>query len=126
MKKYLRSQRSDQKNIVTETLATLKLTTCEYLRIPQIYCHHTKVPYEQHHKNTFKHKHGAAWYAHIKVGRNETHCTNNPLDGKNKCTASDICKMIEFLVDNIYMLGLVDSFSNRRLAFLWEITVPHY
>ena len=24
------------------------------------------------------------------------------------------------------MLGLVDSFFNRQLAFLWEQTVPHY
>ena len=24
------------------------------------------------------------------------------------------------------MLGLVDSFSNRQLAFLWEQTVLHY
>ena len=24
------------------------------------------------------------------------------------------------------MLGLVDSFSNKWLAFLWEKTVPHY
>ena len=24
------------------------------------------------------------------------------------------------------MLGLVDSFSNKWLAFLWEQTVPHY
>ena len=26
----------------------------------------------------------------------------------------------------IYILGLVDSFSDRWLAFLWEQTVPHY
>ena len=25
-----------------------------------------------------------------------------------------------------YMLGLVDSFSDKWLAFLWEQTVPHY
>ena len=24
------------------------------------------------------------------------------------------------------MLGLVDSFSDKRLAFIWEQTVPHY
>ena len=24
------------------------------------------------------------------------------------------------------MLGLVDSFSNKRLAFLWKQTVPYY
>ena len=26
----------------------------------------------------------------------------------------------------IYMLGLVDSFSNKWLAFLWEQDAPHY
>ena len=34
--------------------------------------------------------------------------------------------MIEFLVDNIYMLGLVDSFTDKWLAFVWEQTAPHY
>ena len=28
--------------------------------------------------------------------------------------------MIEFLVDNIYTLCLVDSFSDKWLAFQWE------
>ena len=39
---------------------------------------------------------------HIKVGRNKSYFTNDPLNGGNKYTASDICKMIEFLVDDIY------------------------
>ena len=51
--------------------------------------------------NAFKHKNGATRYTHIKVGRNKSYFTNDPLNGDNKCTASDICKMIEFLVDNI-------------------------
>ena len=50
--------------------------------------------------NAFKHKNGATRYTHIKVGRNKSHFTS---DGDNKYTASDICKMIEFLVDNIYV-----------------------
>ena len=54
--------------------------------------------------NTFNHKNGAARYTHIKVGRNKSHFTNDPLNGDNKYTASDICKMIEFLVDNIYIM----------------------
>ena len=45
---------------------------------------------------------GAARYTHIKVGRNKTHFTNGPLDDDNKYTANDICKMIEFLADNVY------------------------
>ena len=50
----------------------------------------------------FKHKNGATRYTHIKVGRNKSYFTNDPLNGDNKYTASEICK-IEFLVDNIYV-----------------------
>ena len=39
----------------------------------------------------------------IKVGRNKSYFTSDPLNGDNKYTASDICKMTEFLVDNIYV-----------------------
>ena len=52
--------------------------------------------------NAFKHKNGATRYTHIKVGRNKSNFTNDPLNGDNKYTANDICKMTEFLVDNIY------------------------
>ena len=50
--------------------------------------------------NAFKHKNGATRYTHIKVGRNKSCFTSDPLNGDNKYTANDICKMIEFLVDN--------------------------
>ena len=40
---------------------------------------------------------------HVKVGRNKSYFTSDPLNGDNKYTANDICKMIEFLVDNIYV-----------------------
>ena len=53
--------------------------------------------------NAFKHKNGATRYTHIKVGRNKSYFTRDPLNGDNKYTANDICKMIEFLVDNIYV-----------------------
>ena len=53
--------------------------------------------------NAFKHKNGATRYAHIKVGRNKSYFTSDPLNGGSKYTANDICKMIEFLVDNIYV-----------------------
>ena len=52
--------------------------------------------------NAFKHENGATRYE-IKVGRNKSYFTCDPLNGDNKCTANDICKMIEFLVDNIYV-----------------------
>ena len=53
--------------------------------------------------NVFKHKNGATRYTHIKVCRNKSYFTCDPLNGDNKYTADDICKMIEFLVDNIYV-----------------------
>ena len=72
--------------------------------------------------NAFKHKNGATRYTHIKVGRNKTYLTNDPLNSDDKYTASDICKMIEFLVDNIY----VRSGGQLFRQILWEQTVPHY
>ena len=45
--------------------------------------------------------------------------------GANKYTANDICEMIEFLVDNIYV-RFDGQLSKKWLAFLWEQTVPHY
>ena len=43
-----------------------------------------------------------------------------------KYTANNISKMIEFFWWITYMLGSVDSFSDKWLAFLWEQTVPQY
>ena len=51
--------------------------------------------------NAFEHKNGAKRYTHIKDGRNKSYFTSDPLNGGNKYTANDICKMTEFLVDNI-------------------------
>ena len=53
--------------------------------------------------NAFKHKNGATRYTHIEICRNKSYFTSDPLNGDNKYTANDICKMIEFLVDNIYV-----------------------
>ena len=53
--------------------------------------------------NAFKYKNGATRYTHLKVGRNKNYFTSDPLNGDNKYTANDICKMIEFLVDNMYV-----------------------
>ena len=53
--------------------------------------------------NAFKHKSEATRYTRIKVGGNKSYFTNDPLNGDNKYTANDICKMIEFLVDNKYV-----------------------
>ena len=43
----------------------------------------------------------ATRYTSIKVGRSKSYFTSDPLNGDNKYTA--ICKMTEFLVDNIYV-----------------------
>ena len=53
--------------------------------------------------NVFKHKTGATPYTLIKVGRNKSYFDSDPLNGDNKYTANDICKVTEFLVDNIYV-----------------------
>ena len=67
--------------------------------------------------NTFKHKNRAARYTHIKVGRNKSYFNNDPLNGDNKYTASDTCKMIKFLVDNRYVrLG--------ELLFQQMVSIP--
>ena len=44
--------------------------------------------------NAFKYKTGTTRYTHIKVGRNKSYFTSDPLNGDNKYTANDICKMI--------------------------------
>ena len=75
--------------------------------------------------NAFKYKNGATRYTHITVGRNKSYFTSDPLNGDNKYPAYDICKMIEFLVDNIYV-RFGGQLSDKWLAFLWEQTVPHY
>ena len=53
--------------------------------------------------NAFKHKHGATRYTHIKICRNKSYFTSDPLTGDNKYTAEDICKMTGLLLDNIYV-----------------------
>ena len=41
----------------------------------------------------------AKQYAYIKTGKNEGYFNNNPLDGDQKYTVNDICKLNKFLVD---------------------------
>ena len=68
--------------------------------------------------NAFKHKNGATRYTHIKVGRSKSYYTSDPLNDDNKYAANDICKMTEFLVDNIYVRFGGQLFRKQ--------TVPHY
>ena len=52
---------------------------------------------------------------HIKVSRNKSYFTNDPLNGDNKYTANGICKMTEFWWIT-YMLSLMDSFFDRPIS----------
>ena len=68
-------------------------------------------------KNAFKYKNGATQYTHIKVGRNKSYFTSDLLHGNNKYAANDICKMVEFLVGNIFV-RFGGQVSRQWLAFL--------
>ena len=52
--------------------------------------------------DAFQYKNGATRYTHIKVGRNKSYFTSDPLNGDNKYTVNDIGKVAAFLVDTIY------------------------
>ena len=76
--------------------------------------------------NAFRKKDGSVRYTHIKVTRAKgyfTHDING--GGDNMYTADNICKMIEFLIDNI-LSSLEGVFSVRQLEFQWEQIVLHY
>ena len=60
--------------------------------------------------NAVKHRNGATRYTHIKVGRNESYFANDPLNGHNKYPSSNICKMVKFFVDNIYVRFAIQLF----------------
>ena len=88
-------------------LGVRKATSIQTFDFPTLY---TSIPHDLLKSrmnniinNAFKHKNGATRYTHIKAGRNKSYLTNDPLNGENKYTANDICNMIEFLVDNIYV-----------------------
>ena len=54
--------------------------------------------------NTFRKKDGSVRYTHIKVTRAQGYFTHDISgSGDNMYTADNICKMIEFLIDNIFV-----------------------
>ena len=75
--------------------------------------------------NAFKYKNGDTRYTHIKFGRNKSYFTSDPLNGDNKYTANDICKMIEFLVDNIYV-RFGGQLFRQMVGIPMGKTVTHY
>ena len=53
--------------------------------------------------STFRKKYGSVKQTHVKVIRSRGSFTHNINGGgNNMCTADNICKMIEFLIDNIF------------------------
>ena len=74
--------------------------------------------------NSFKRRDGSNRYTHIKItsGKGYFIDTINP-GGDNLYTADQICRIVEFLIDNI-LLSLEDVFFVRSLGFQWERIVP--
>ena len=74
--------------------------------------------------SAFRKKYGSVRYTHIKVTRAQGYFTHDINDGgDNMYTADNICKMIEFLIDNMFVL-----FGGRLFhqEFQWEPIVLHY
>ena len=54
--------------------------------------------------NAFRKKDGSVRYTHIKVTRSKGYFTHDINSGKdNMYTADNICEMIEFLIDNVFV-----------------------
>ena len=74
--------------------------------------------------NSFNRRDGSDRYTHIKItsGKGYFMDTISP-GGDNLYTTDQICRTVEFLIDNI-LLSLEDVFFVRSLGFQWERIVP--
>ena len=54
-------------------------------------------------KNAFKRKNGKKRYEYIVVGYNSTYFVKNTSNAKNKYPEDDIVRMLDFLIDNIFI-----------------------
>ena len=54
-------------------------------------------------RNAFRFKNGKKRYEYIVVGYKSTYFVKNHSDAKNKYTEDDIVRMIESLIDNIFV-----------------------
>ena len=54
-------------------------------------------------RNAFKYKNGKKRYEYIVVGHNSTYFVKNTSNAKNKYTEDDIVRIIDFLIDNIFV-----------------------
>ena len=75
--------------------------------------------------NSFKMRDGSNRYTHIKItsGKGYFIDTINP-GGDNLYTADQICRMVEVLIGNIFLLSLEEVFFVRSLGSQWEPIVP--
>ena len=76
--------------------------------------------------NAFRKKDGNVRYTHIKVTRAKGYFTHDINGiGDNMYTADNICKMVEFLIYNIFV-QFGRHLSVKQLKFQWERIVLHY
>ena len=66
--------------------------------------------------NAFIFKNGNRRYKYLVLGHEETYFVKEHSDSKNKYSEDDIIKMLEFLVDNIFVV-LPEKSSSRQSAF---------
>ena len=64
-------------------------------------------------------------YKHIVLVHQKPYFVKDHSDCTTKLTETDIVNMLEFLLDNIFVVFDGQIF-HRRLAFKWVLTVPHY
>ena len=55
-------------------------------------------------RNAFIFKNGNLRYKYLVLGHEETYFVKEHSDSKNKCSEDDIIKMLEFLVDNLFVV----------------------
>ena len=73
----------------------------------------------------FVKQNGQRRYKYLVLGRNKSYFVKDHSDSNKKFSESDIIKMLDFLIDNIFVTFGGRVF-NRLSAFQWEQTVPLY
>ena len=76
-------------------------------------------------RNAFIFKNGNRRYKYLVLGHEETYFVKEHFDSKNKYSEDDIIKMLEFLVDNIFVV-LPEKSSSRQSEFRWVRIVPRF
>ena len=74
-------------------------------------------------RNSLFHRNGNRRYKYLVLGREGPYFVKEYSDSKNKYTEDDIINMLEFLVDNIFVV-FGESLSNTKSAFQWAQIVP--